>query len=106
MCVNVRKRQTRGARHHQTSASDAHVSTERAESTHRRDREARATVKPVIIAQFVDLDPFPPTRRIRHRLCHDQRLWFALCGVGQVAEDARREIEVLLERELIGREQR
>lgn len=78
----------------------------RAESTHRRDREARTAVKPVIVAQLVDLDPFLPTRRIRHRLCHDQRLWFALGVVGQVAQDAGREIEVLLERELIGREQR
>lgn len=69
--------------------------------THRRDREARAAVEPVIVAQLVDLDPLPPTRRIRHRLCHDQRLWFALGAVGQVAQDAGGEVEVLLEGELV-----
>lgn len=36
--------------------------------------QAGTTIKPVIVAQFVDLDSFLVRRRMRHRLCrHRQR---------------------------------
>ncbi len=36
--------------------------------------EAGASIKPVIVTQLVDFDPLFVVRRIRHRLCHHQRL--------------------------------
>lgn len=38
--------------------------------------ESGAAVEPVVVSQFIDLDPFPVGRRVRHLLCrHRQRLF-------------------------------
>jgi len=58
--------------------------------------KAGASVKPIIIAQLIDLHPLPLARRIRHRLCHNQRLWFSFHRLRDVVEDVGRQIEMIL----------
>lgn len=64
--------------------------------------EAGASIEPVIIAQFVDLDTLPIRRLMRHRLCrHRQRVVGVEIGsqATVVLEQLGREIEMLLKRE-------
>lgn len=63
--------------------------------------EACASVKPVIVAELVDLDAPPVGRLMRHSVCHHRRLLFpSFCGNALVAcEEVGRDVEVLLQRE-------
>lgn len=59
-----------------------------------------ASIVPVIVAQLINLHSLPISRRIRHRLCHHQRLWFSVYRLRQVTEDIGGEVKMILEREL------
>lgn len=54
-----------------------------------RRAEARSSIKPVIVAQLVHLHSLLLDRRIRHRLCHNHRLWFPVFRLRKVVEDCR-----------------
>lgn len=61
--------------------------------------ESSTAIKPIVVAQFINLDSLPIRRRMRHRLCrHRQR--FVGVGVGSqaiiVLEQIRRKIQMLL----------
>ena len=61
--------------------------------------EPSTAIKPIVVAQFINLDSLPIRRRMRHRLCrHRQR--FVGVGVGSqaiiVLEQIRRKIQMLL----------
>ena len=68
----------------------------------RRGAEAGASVEPVIVTKLVDLDTLLVRRRMRHRLCHHQRLGIALRGDAVICCQFRRKFEMLLERQLGG----
>lgn len=61
--------------------------------------KSRASVEPVVIAQFVDFDAPPVRRLMRPRLCHHQRLGFHPGDPWIVGEKAWRKIKVLLKRQ-------
>lgn len=61
--------------------------------------EARSAIKPVIVAQLVDLDALLVL--MRHRLCHHQGLGIVPRDeLATVAHQIGREVEMLLQRQL------
>lgn len=72
---------------HSGRAANAHGDARENEGEEKRayrrksgDAEASAAIKPVVITQLIDLDALLIRRRMRHRLCHHQRLGVLLGG--------------------------
>lgn len=65
-----------------------------------RGAEARAAVKPVIIAELVDLDPLPIDHLMRHGLCHHRGVVLPLAVSG--GEAAVENVVVLVEGQKVG----
>jgi hypothetical protein len=64
--------------------------------------KAGAAVEPIIIAEFVDLDTFLTRGRMRHVLCHHQRLGIPLHGESVICDQIWSKFEMLLKGKLSG----
>lgn len=65
-----------------------------------RAAEAGASIEPVIVAEFVDLDALLIGGLMRHGLCHHQRLGLSLDSEVRIRNQIRGKFEVLLQGQL------